>query len=626
MQTSRTLAQPERRASPSIPTSERWRRRLASFGTGDWIELVTSAAILVGCIPNLLAGLHEAATFSLWIDEITSIQVYSGQGPWTTLTKYNAANNHIFFNLLSSITPGAGSFDPLHARLWSIVAVMATLGLALYELGRRRWFLAGAVFVFAVTINNHLLELCLEARGYGLLLFFATAASLWSMRYVETRRRRWLAALAVAVWLGTWTIPIFIFLGGALWLALLIADRSARVLKWGSICLAAIVVVYLPVLGQLWTQESTYAQQFGRNYDQLQDTWVTVHTYLVLYLPSAFAVTCFVLLGAAVALARPSRLGRQRWAAAAGWVLLGSTAVFFAACLILQTPLVRTTSFAVVPLALGLLAPAAALIRGKDFAVIRPTAAITAAVLLIPTAVAYNKSHRFVPVEQWRPAAAYVTATFPEGTPVYNQHSPGSLRAYLTRRNPRATNFDLDALSEGRLVVVDVDETSTPLSSEVAMNTVASSLVSQQFFQQRGFAPRHKMSVVFAPPWDSHLTRVTMNGVDEPALMDGDLSTSYKMQSTSSRPTTLELTAAPGTVGRSLVIAGGSHIPYGTMTITTISPSGTRHRITGNRLTYSNNLLTVRLGDIAVARVDVAVSARSMARGFHLRDLWLYSP
>ena len=585
----------EIRRSPALSRAARSRRWAATFGTGDWIELVTSLAIVVGCMPNLLSGLHGAATFSLWIDEIDSIRQYSAPGPWTAITKYYAANNHIFFNLVNSITPGAGSYDPFRARLWAMVAVLATLALALHELWRRRWFLAGAVFVFAVTINNDLLDLCLGARGYGFLLFFATAGSLWAARYLETRRRRWLAALAVAVWLGTWTIPIFVFLGGALWLTLLIADRSAKVLKSAAATLAAIVLVYLPVMGQLWTQESTYGQQFGRNYDRFRDVWLTIQTYLTIYLPNLFVVTAFVLLGAVVALARPSLLGRQRRAAAAGWVLLGSAALFFMACLILQTPLVRTTSFVVAPLALGLLVPAAALVRRTGFEVIRPTAAVTAAVLLVPAGVAYRSSHRFLPHEEWRPAAAYVAATFPDGTPAYNQHSPGSLQVYLARRNPLAARFDLDALREGRLVVVAERIGPTPSSSEVTMDKLASSLVSQQFNQQRGTVPRHAMSVEFAPPVDRHLIRAAVGGTPEPALIDGDLSTSYQMRS-SPRSTTLELTVAPGTVGRSLVIAGDRVPPYGAMTITTRSPNGTSHLIARNRLTYSAGLLAVQLG------------------------------
>jgi hypothetical protein len=605
---------------------ERLWQRAEAYGFGDLIELVTSVAIAAACLPYLFDGLHEAATFSLWIDEITSVSSYSGRGPWTTVTTYREANNHIFFNLLNSITPGAGSFDPLHARLWSIIAVLATLALVGFELGRRRWFLAAALFMFVVTINHDLLELSLQARGYGILLFCATAAGLWVMRFVETRRRRWLVALAVIVVVGTWTVPTFVFFGGAVWLGLLVWDRSARVLRYGAATLGAIVLAYLPVQQQLRSQEATYAQQFGRSYDRISDVWETIHTYLPLHLPGVFAVVAFVVIGAAVALARPSLLDARRWVPASSWVLLGACAGFFAGCRILQTPLVRTTAFVVAPLALALLAPAAELIRRPGFEVIRPTAAITAALLLVPTGLAYGKDHKFVPVEQWKSAGAYVATTFPDGTPVYNQRTPGAVSAYLSHRDRLTRTFDVDALRDGRLVVVDLRELKAPDSSEVATATIMPSLVAQLFTEQRGRVPAHSMSVLFAPPGNGHVTRATVNGESRPALIDGNLSTAFQWPGKSPQPVTFDLTAAPGTIGRSLVIAGLVRLPFKAMTVTTVSPSGVRHTVGTGQVTYSNGLFTARLGDTEVAHVEVTVAMPAAATPFTVRDIWLYTP
>ncbi len=593
------------------------------YGVGNFIELITSAAIVVACLPYLFEAAHKAATTSLWLDEIGSIAGYSSQGPWTTITKYNAANNHIFFNLLNSLTPGAGSYDPLHARLWSIVAVLAALGLAGYELGRRRWFLAGAIFVFLLTINHDLLELCLEARGYGILLFCATAAALWAMRYVQTPARRWLVALSVVVVVGTWTVPTFVFFGGGVWLAMLAFERSWRVLRYGAATLGAIVVVYLPVMGQLRAQEATYAQQFGRNYDHISDVWSTIRTYLPLHLPSVFAVAIFAILAAVAALVRPSRLGHERWVTAASWVLLGASAVFFAGCLILQTPLLRTTAFVVAPLALAVLAPAAVLVRQRNFEVIRPTAAITAAVLLVPAGLTYAKGHPFIPFENWKGADAYVAATFPDNTPVFNERSTTALASYLSSHDRLDTNFDIHALLGGQLVVVDVRELPKPTHSEAAIAPVAASLVTQGFFEQRGKIPAHFMLVWFAPPPDPHLTRAMVSGASQPELLDGNLSTDVPLPPTPDPPT-VELTVAPGTIGRSVVIAGSAYLPVRGVVVTTISPAGVSHRVAQDHLATSRGLLTVHLGDVAVSRIEVTMGPS--ARPYDLDDIWLYTP
>ena len=57
------------------------------------------------------------ATTSLWNDELYSIAGYIAKGPLFTMTSESyIPNNHIFFNLLNSVTPGHYRFDPVRAR------------------------------------------------------------------------------------------------------------------------------------------------------------------------------------------------------------------------------------------------------------------------------------------------------------------------------------------------------------------------------------------------------------------------------------------------------------------------------------------------------------------------------
>ena len=430
------------------------------WGWRQGIELVASLGIIGFALRYLVIAVHAAATLSLWTDEIYSVHHYSGKGPWTTLTVYDVANNHVFFNLLGSLTPGAGSVDPLHARFWSIVAVLATIALALYEFFRRRWYLAGALFVFVFCVNHEWLDLALEARGYGILGFCGVAASLWAWRYLETGRRRWLVALAAVTLAGGWSVPTFVFFAGPLWLGLAVADRTWKVVRYGAAAGLAVVVAYLPVQGQLRHQLSTYASQFGRQYDRLSDVTLTLKTYLyVSNLTELVAGALFVTALIAVLWLWPADRP-DRDAVDAALVLLAAVAVFFIVCLILQTPAVRTTAFVVMPLTLAVLLPAGALLARLS---IRPLVAAGLAVALILPANVYAEDahNRFIPVEDWLGAGRYLARTFPAGTAVYTVRGPDNLVGYLRDhdRSVGIARFSAQQFDDGKLVVVDTVET-----------------------------------------------------------------------------------------------------------------------------------------------------------------------
>jgi hypothetical protein len=114
----------------------------------------------------------------------------------------------------------------------------------------------------------------------------------------------------------------------------------------------AIVGVYLPVLRQVIAQSTIFAQTWGREYASLQAVSSTITTYLLypeLVWASVSNWGVFGFLGAILllpyALWKPSEPDGQSVR-----ILVGAVAIFFAFCLALQTPLLRTTSFVVFPL------------------------------------------------------------------------------------------------------------------------------------------------------------------------------------------------------------------------------------------------------------------------------------
>jgi hypothetical protein len=582
---------------------------------GEWVEVVAAAALVVAALHYLWWALRAAATLSLWNDEIFSILKYSGRGPRTTLTVYDAANNHVFFNLLNSLTPGAGSFDPLHARLWSIVAVLATIGLVLYETCRRRWFLAGGLFVFLLCIDHGYLELALQARGYGILGFCAVASAFWTLRFVETRRRRWLAALGVVTLVGIWTIPTFVAYAAALWLALLFIDRSAKVLRYGIAAAVASVVVYLPVQGQMREQFSNYASIFGKEYAHPSAVWSTFQQYFFDHIPAVTVVLVLVGLAGAVAAVFRRRLGVPRTTALASAALIFSAVSFFAACLVLQTPAVRTTAFVTWPLALGLLIPAADLYSRVDGVAWRSIVSISAAGFLVVPGWTYARSHPFVPQEDWKGAAGYIADTFPDGTLVLSGSTPGNLDAYLSPRDLGTEKFAPLELLGGHLVLVDERTLPAADASEQFVAQESSKLVEQDLVQQRGHYPAHTMRVIFGLPRDDQIAAATVDGRDAPELIDRDLSTSTPHASS------IVLTLDPGTVGRSLILVPSGGYSFRALRMKLVSPSGAVTVLHPRDLVRSVRLLTVPLGDRPISRIEI-----TDARSASWREAWVYSP
>lgn len=91
-----------------------------------WNRIEWAAAALA--LATLLVWLGQHWFFyaqsSLWIDEITTIQAFSGVGVKESLRGYTP-NNHMLFSFVNSILPGNDSFDPLRARFLSLLAVAA---------------------------------------------------------------------------------------------------------------------------------------------------------------------------------------------------------------------------------------------------------------------------------------------------------------------------------------------------------------------------------------------------------------------------------------------------------------------------------------------------------------------
>src|SRR5256885_15575932 len=118
---------PERAAEQFFGSSKISKLLSPKFMT---LELILALLLVIAALVYAWPEIKGMATTSLWQDELYTIDRFSSRGPNYVLTNYNA-NNHIFFNILSSLTIGRHPFHPFSARFWSFVCLILTIAVTL---------------------------------------------------------------------------------------------------------------------------------------------------------------------------------------------------------------------------------------------------------------------------------------------------------------------------------------------------------------------------------------------------------------------------------------------------------------------------------------------------------------
>ncbi len=430
-----------------------------SRNAGRLVEAAAAAAVTGTALVFFLGYLLAMAGASLWTDELYGIVHFSARGPWTAWTDYHAPN-HLLFSLLNALLPARGSVDPIRARLLSFIAVSALLALVLVFFWRKGRWLAGAFAFQLLAANERVLDQTLQARGYGLQLLFAGGAAVALRAYLGNGRRSALTMLAALVVLGAFAVPPFLLFGGGIYLLLLVVRPRREVLFSGLFAVAGAVAVHLPVLGSLLGQLTTY-RTVGSGALEFATPAAVVESLRLYVLPELFssprtALGAVFLLGVLVAgllVATGSPEPEASWRR----VVLGAVFLFYGACLLLRSPLVRTTVFVAAPLALVLGAFVEDLLRRIGIRGVRTAAvALLAVALALSNGIAVSR-FEFVPIERWDMTAAFIRRAVPPGTPLWVTFRPELLAPYLPPTTRFTERFDADLFASGGLAVVDTD-------------------------------------------------------------------------------------------------------------------------------------------------------------------------
>lgn len=566
----------------------------------DRAARVAALLLVASAVAYLAVFVRAMSTTSLWTDELTSVQEFSGRGPLVVVTDYHDPNNHVFFNLLNSLLPGRASVAPARARVLSFLCVAGLLGLSYGFFARRGRALLGGLLAWVLVVNRELLDLCLQARGYGLAALLALALSLAVLRFVDEGGSRALPWIPLTAVLGTWTLPTFGFFAAPLLLLLAVTERRRAVVLAGAAAGAGVLLAYLPILPELLAQNRVYAAKWGRAYGSAGAVLETLRTYLLRPRPlfgegAAFAA----LLGLATV---PWLLsGEERRRSRGALLLVASSFAFFAACLSLGTPIIRSTSFVVVPLAVG-----SAVLLGvlADRPLARKparAAGVLAAVLLAVYGGVKARRFDFVPLERWKDVAELTAETFPQETRYHVTYVPWLLDGYLRPGFRSLQELDATAFQDGRQVVLDtviVDE-----RPHFGTGPFTGSAVEFRLPQRRaGF-----MAVCFTPPTRARVEGVASDGRPLPLapLSDRDFATGA---SGADGTTTVSLEAGPRYRSLVLVRSGGTGAPevecsVGTSAGGAPEPCGTVRR--------SGRFTLVHLRDRPVTTVTLRSTSRA---------------
>ena len=400
------------------------------------------------------------ASSSLREDEIMSIVRYSSRGFVPAVSTYNLARNHVFYNVVSSLIPGARSTLPIRARLISFLAVLGSLALLISYSSTRGWTLPGVACAGLLAVNFGTMNSVLEARGYGLILLLATLASVAFAQWSRTQSRTWLNVMAITCVLGTYTLPFYVVFGGTLLLVSFFVCPSRNTFLAGFLTLGAIALLYLPIAANIYGVFSGYAERYGKTFVSGFASMDGVFFSLQYFIPrELFEVGALsfvlIILGALLYLAFARfATPADRLSFAAVTV---SMAAFLAFCLYCKIVPARVASFLGGALAFLALLVTGSILTSRSLASLRPFTDLCFTALVVVAIWKSEVAQPLIPRSDWRALGVLIERAFPSDTRISMVgDNPTLLQWNLsTRAKPQVDAVDRQSMSDERLVVVE---------------------------------------------------------------------------------------------------------------------------------------------------------------------------
>ncbi len=444
---------------PRLEHAWRWMAQRADKLQRTWriAVLLCAAVIVVITVYRAWPIWHFKATSSLRDDEIMSIVKYTSRGFVPAISTYSLARNHIFYNVISSVIPGADSTLPLRARLISFVSVIGSLGLLIAYAARRGWLLPGLACAGLVAVNFSAMDRILEARGYGLIFLFAMLTCAAFAEWLRTRRKVWLNLMSVLCVLGTYTLPFYVVFAGGLLLMAFLYRPSRETFLAGFLSLAAILMLYLPVLDKVYGVFTGYGDRYGNTFISPFDSIDGVFSAFEHFLPMQVEALTFVL----IALASLLYAAFGRFAARFDRLTLAGVAAavlgFLAFCLYCKTVPIRVTAYLAAPLAFLTALATGSVLSTRLLAPVRPFAEVVFTLIVAAILWKSEVSQPLIPSKDWLGLGVLIERAFPKEMSIWISENHRTLLQWnlSSRAKPERGPLDYDALGNGRLIAVE---------------------------------------------------------------------------------------------------------------------------------------------------------------------------
>jgi hypothetical protein len=226
--------------------------------------------------------------------------------------------------------------------------------------------------------------------------------------------------------------------------------RSRATFFTGAITAAAILLLYAPLLAQVYTAFT------GFHADKAEADFETAHGLVraaKLYLFQTEDWIAWLLLF--VLAAAPFVPVKSRRETTALRILSGACLIYFTALLTLRTPPLRMAAFCLLPLGLAGLWSIGGWLRDYSPRVVRIFIGGTAGVFLSCWLWIAIHSFQFVPTENWSLAARAIDTAFPSSMHVEFRRYAKYLRQTLPDAEKRSAEYDPATFTAGELIVAD---------------------------------------------------------------------------------------------------------------------------------------------------------------------------
>ncbi len=231
-----------------------WEAIRGEAGSG-WYWVMLAILMVLGVLIR-----WKMINYPVWYDEAYTFVKFASRPLKYIITDYSAPNNHIFHSLLVALI-----YHLAGIHLWALRMPALSAGILLipaaFLAGRRLINSAGGIVAAcAVTITPVLVDFSVNARGYTLTCLFACLGIWFAAEILQHSRAIFWILLVISAALGFYTIPIFLYPVGGIFLWLLINGLQGKkdwrekrdfLIRWLAAGFATVVIIlllYSPVI------------------------------------------------------------------------------------------------------------------------------------------------------------------------------------------------------------------------------------------------------------------------------------------------------------------------------------------------------------------------------------------